>query len=78
MKRNGFTLIELMVVVVIVGIIGMILLGVVTGSTAGINTSFGINGVTETRCINGYKFVIGQSGSAQQILNDNGGGVSCK
>jgi hypothetical protein len=42
------------------------------------NVSFGINGMVEQRCINGYLSVISQDGSARQVINENGGGVSCK
>lgn len=41
------------------------------------NITFGINGMTETRCINGFKFIVGERGHVQQMLNENGGGVKC-
>lgn len=77
MKQKGFTLIELMTVVVI----GLIILtmivnafGFVSGNSS---VSFGINGATESRCIENYKFVIGQDGNARQILDEFGKGVRC-
>lgn len=51
--------------------------GIATGVIDGGNITMGINGMTETRCINGFKFIVGQNGSTQQVLNENGGGVSC-
>jgi hypothetical protein len=66
--------IKLMTIIAIVVII--VILNVIFVSNA--NISYGINGVTETRCINGMKFVVGQSGSVQQILGPNGGGVPCQ
>ena len=40
--------------------------------------SIGINGVTETRCIKGYEFVVTANGDVRQILNELGKGVRCK
>jgi hypothetical protein len=39
--------------------------------------SFGINGITEVRCIEGYKFVISQDGVTKQILDEFGKGAKC-
>lgn len=76
MKQRGFTLIELMVVIAM----GMILISVVA-NVAGFaqgnsSISLGINGVTESRCIEGYKFIITQD-STRQILDEFGKGVRC-
>ena len=76
MKQRGFTLIELMVAVVICGILFMLVAGAV-GGRGNSNISFGINGMTESRCIEGYKFVIGEHGQARQILDEFGKGVRC-
>lgn len=77
MSQRGFTLIELMIAVVI----GLIALTMIANAIGFINSngsvSFGINGTTESRCIEGYKFVIGQDGNARQILDEFGKGVRC-
>lgn len=75
MKQKSFAPIELMIVIAIVVMV-LTVFGALNGSYSDI--SYGINGVTETRCINGMKFVVGQSGSVQQILGPNGGGVPCQ
>ena len=72
---KGFTVIELIIAVFGIAIISLIVfLSVSSGSN---NVSFGINGITETRCIGGFKFVIGDRGRAEQILDSNGKGISC-
>lgn len=76
MKQAGFTLIELIIVVVIVLIIATIGSNLYYGN--GTSITYGANGMTETRCINGYLFVVGQSGSVQQVIGEGGGGISCK
>ena len=79
MKQRGFTLIEIMVAIVFVAILIMIAIPAVTGSNALSDgkVTWGINGATESRCIEGYKFVIGQDGNARQILDELGKGVRC-
>jgi prepilin-type N-terminal cleavage/methylation domain-containing protein len=75
MKAKGFTLIELMICIAIAGILISIGASFLMGNSN--STSWGINGFTETRCINGYTFVVGQRGHLQQMIGTNGGGVPC-
>lgn len=79
MKRDGFTLIELIIVGTVVAILINVALSI-ENYTTNYNSeqrSYGFNGMTETRCISGYKFVVGGNGSAQQILNGSGHGIEC-
>ena len=78
-KMKGFTLIEVIVVCVIIALISAIAIPIVMSGkmpTTG-KVSYGINGMTETRCIEGFKFIVGSSGSTQQLLDQNGKGVPC-
>ena len=48
------------------------------------SSSWGINGVVESRCIEGYKYIVGDSGhryggnTVTQVLDKDGHGVPCK
>lgn len=78
MKQKGFTLIEMMVVIVMIGIVILTVFGAVNGSKEGNSISWGINGITEVRCIDGYKFMIGDRGQARQVMDEFGKGVKCQ
>lgn len=79
MKQRGVTLIEMMVMFVIITVIGLIAAPVIFGTSknAG-NVSWGVNGMTESRCIENYKFIVGQDGGVRQILDEFGKGVRCE
>ena len=78
MKQRGVTLIELMIGIAI----GLIVISLIAGTAGTLsgnsNISAGINGITESRCIEGYKFVVGQDGNVRQILDEFGKGVRCQ
>ncbi len=85
LRSKGFTLIELMIVITIVAILAAVLLpvffGTSNGSTSNGSTnevSVGWNGVTESRCIDGYKFIVGEGGQARQVMDEYGHGVRCE
>jgi Tfp pilus assembly protein PilE len=78
MRQRGITLIEVMVVMAIIMIIGTIVLGAVGASNGNSNVSIGINGVMESRCVEGYKFIVDQNGHSRQILDEFGKGVKCE
>lgn len=80
LQSKGFTLIELMIVIAIVAILAAILLPVFFGTSNGSanEVSVGWNGVTESRCIDGYKFIVGEGGQARQVMDEYGHGVRCE
>lgn len=78
MKQRGFTLVEVMITVVFVITLGMIVAGAVNGANSNNTISWGVNGVTEMRCIDGYKFIIGQEGHTRQVMDEFGKGVKCQ
>ena len=77
MKQKGFTLIELMIVIVMIGIVGITIVNIAMGTAVGTSVSWGVNGMTEVRCIDGYKFVIGEHGQARQMMDELGKGIKC-
>lgn len=78
LKQKGLTLIELLVVIIIAMVVIMMLATGFAGLSGNSNISIGINGVTEARCIEGYKFIINQDGHTRQILDEFGKGVRCE
>lgn len=74
---SGFTIVELITVLAIVVILVSVVMDA-TGSGSGSNSiSWGMNGMTETRCIGGYRFVVGEQGQARQIMDEAGRGIRC-
>lgn len=74
---KGFTIIEAIIVLAIIGLIGTIIVGVATTGVTGSSLSYGFNGMVETRCVEGYKYVVGAEGGARQMFDENGKGIKC-
>lgn len=77
-NSRGFTLVELMIALAIAVMAGMMMWVAVNSTNEGSNLSWGINGVSETRCMNGYLFVVGPDGSMRQVMDQLGRGARCE
>jgi prepilin-type N-terminal cleavage/methylation domain-containing protein len=70
--QKGFTLIELMIVIAIIGIVVSIFLPLLDGKSS----KWSVFGWTEEVCVGGYKFVQARN-AITQILDAQGHGVPC-
>ena len=77
MKQRGITLIEIMVLIAIAMIVIMIFSTGISGISATKGVTYGVNGLMETRCVEGYKVLVGQTGHPIQMLDKNGNGITC-
>lgn len=68
MTNKGFTLIELMIVIAIIGILAAVALPLFTGKTAREHYS-------ETKCVAGYTFT--NTKTPAQVLDSQGKGIPC-
>lgn len=70
------TLIEVMIVLCIALIVAAVAYPAIFGQSSSGNITYGFNGVTESRCIEGYKFIVSRDGT-RQIMDEFGKGVKC-
>jgi prepilin-type N-terminal cleavage/methylation domain-containing protein len=77
-KQRGFTLIEFFIALTFIAVLGTIVMGAVGAAKGDGSVSMGINGLMETRCVEGYRFVVDQQGNARQILDEFGKGARCE
>ncbi len=73
---KGFTGIEMAICVVIAAMLTLIVINGF-GDQKDSPISWGFNGMTEVRCIDGFKHTVGDGGQARQILDAQGRGVTC-
>lgn len=73
-----FTVVQYFIFAVIGIMFVAVVYNVVNANQNGSNITYGVNGLTESRCIEGYKFVLGQDGRPRQILDEFGKGVKCQ
>jgi prepilin-type N-terminal cleavage/methylation domain-containing protein len=71
--QKGFTLIELMIVIAIIGIVASIFVPLLAGKSSKWTPA---GGWTEETCMGGYKFVQARN-AVTQILDAQGHGVPC-
>lgn len=76
-ERSGLNFIEIAIGIGIVFMVTITLIGMAGfSSMKNGNITYTVNGAIESRCIDGYKFVISQD-STRQVLDEFGKGVRC-
>ena len=81
MKNKGFTLIELMIVVAIIGVIASVVLPILTTNSssgfAGPSASASYQPTAYERCLGGIRIVQNPDGSTYQLKDASGNGIKC-
>lgn len=86
LSQYGFTLIELIIALALVSILVTFIESRIKKSNTDSGTlteytvsesNVGVTDISETRCIKGYSFVQGSSGTVTQIMDSNGKGIPC-
>lgn len=72
--QKGYTVIELLIVCIVLGIVFTISFGIIAGG----NLSVGVNGIVESRCINGVQFVVTANGNTRQVFDQFGKALECR
>jgi hypothetical protein len=70
---------EKIIALVAVSLLGLFIYGLVIDPppASEMKLQFGPNGLTETRCINGFSFIVGQQGHVTQMVDEQGRGIKC-
>lgn len=76
MMNKKFDLIHKFVAGTIILVFVAIIINLFVGITSN-NVTFGVNGITDSRCVHGFVVMQNQNGSTTQLLDEFGKGVPC-
>jgi prepilin-type N-terminal cleavage/methylation domain-containing protein len=82
--NKGYTMVEVMIAIAMMAILAVVIYSIIKVSSTNINMQswespiqFGVSGISETRCIKGYLFIVNGNGGVTQVLDDQGHGQRC-